>query len=182
MLGAVLAGGRSMRFGTDKALATVNGRTLIELAVAALRSQVPDVIICGRAMAGVLSVPDRPAPDQGPLGGLNAALHHAMAGGYEGVVTIGCDMPLLEQGLVGRLIGSGPAIVEGHYLVGYWPAALASGLDHHLSATSDRSIRAWVAKVAPRIVALKGSPLPNINTPGDLEALRHRWPPVHDAT
>jgi molybdopterin-guanine dinucleotide biosynthesis protein A len=137
---------------------------------------VSEVVICGRPLRNMPSLPDRPAPDQGPLGGLNAALHHAALRRYRGVITIGCDMPLLEPGLLARLIGDETAVVKDHHLIGYWPATLAVALDHHLSISRDRSIKAWLATLAPRTIELHGTGLPNINTVEDLALLTKRWP------
>jgi hypothetical protein len=83
-LGAILAGGRSRRFGSDKALARLGGERLIDRAAAALRPQVDRLIVCGRVMPAMVCVADRPSPDLGPLGGLgpitsgglNCAIHY----------------------------------------------------------------------------------------------------------
>jgi len=48
ILGAVLAGGQSSRFGSDKALAALGGRTLLERAVASLETHCDGVIVVGR--------------------------------------------------------------------------------------------------------------------------------------
>lgn len=168
ILGAVLAGGRSRRFGSDKALAEIHGQTLIDRAIADLSACVDTVAVCGREIEGLLSLPDRPRADMGPLGGLNAALHHAASHGFAGVLSTGCDMPVFPRDLAAALIGEGAAIVEGQQLLGYWPSRLASVLDTHLAAETDRSIRAWLAVAQPRSIALDMS-LPNINTPADLE-------------
>lgn len=48
LLGAILAGGRSRRFGTDKAVAQWNGAPLLAHCVAALSPQVDHVVLCGR--------------------------------------------------------------------------------------------------------------------------------------
>ena len=170
ILGAVLAGGRARRFGGDKALALLHGRPLIEHAAEALAKHAAAVVICGRAHEPYPGLADRPGADMGPLGGLNAALHHAVDEGFEAVLTTGCDMPIFPDALAQALIGEGAAIVEGQYLMGYWPTALAPTLDDHLRENSDRSVRAWLAAVGPRQVA--APPLPNINTPEDLERLQ----------
>jgi len=170
ILGAVLAGGRSRRFGSDKALAELEGRTLIDCAIGDLSVCVETVAICGREIPGHLSLPDRPRPDIGPLGGLNAALHHVASHGFAGVLSTGCDMPVFQQELAAALIGEGAAIVEGQHLLGYWPATLAPALDAHLDGTEDFSMAAWFAIARPRRVRFDGS-LPNINTPADLNAL-----------
>src|SRR5579872_4815856 len=99
ILGAVLAGGRSSRFGSDKAAALIDGRPMLEWVIDALAPQVDDVIICGRASPGRISVAYRPRPDLGPLGGLNAALHHAAANGFDAVLSVPCDTPRLPADL-----------------------------------------------------------------------------------
>lgn len=167
ILGAVLAGGQSRRFGSDKALALLGGKPLIEHVLAALAPQVDALIICGRVHPGVRSVPDLPAPGLGPLGGLNAALALAAAEGFAAVLSVGCDLPDLPPDLATRLAGPGVTYVESCPIVGWWPATLAPLLATHLAVTVDRSLRAWIRaqNANPQSV-----PLANLNTPADLEA------------
>ena len=167
ILGAILAGGQSRRFGSDKAQALLDGRPLIAHSRAALAAHVDAVVVCG----GAGGLPDRPRAGLGPLGGLNAALHHARAIGAKGVLTTGCDTPVFPDWAVRALIGDGPAVLEGHQLLGYWPVELADELDAHLAGSDDRSIRGWMARAGARIVPSAGAALPNINTPDDLAAL-----------
>ena len=171
ILGAVLAGGRARRVGGDKALASFHGRPLIEHAAEALARHAAAIVICGRTHEPYAGLADRPGADMGPLGGLNAALHYAGEGGFDGVISTGCDMPVFPDALAQALIGEKAAIVEGQYLMGYWPSAFAPKLDAHLRENSDRSVRAWLAAIGPRQVA--APPLPNINTPEDLERLEN---------
>jgi len=174
LLGAVLAGGRSSRFGSDKALALLDGRQLIEHAVAALTPYAAQVVICGRTDPRWTCLADLPAPDMGPLGGLAAALAYARDEGFAGVLSTGCDVPLLPDDLAKALIGDGPAVVEGQHLIGYWPAGLAERLLDHLARSENRSIRGWIAQVQPRWVMPTAGALPNINNPDDLAAWRGR--------
>lgn len=169
LLGAVLAGGESRRFGSDKALALLDGRPLIEHVVAALAAQVDAVIVCGREWGDW--VPDRPAPGLGPLGGINAALHAAVERGYDAVLTAPCDVPVLPADLAARLAAHGAAFVATMPVIGLWPAALAGELDAWLARTDDRSVRAWGRRAGAVAIAL-GEELANVNTPDDLEALR----------
>jgi len=171
ILGAILAGGRSTRFGSDKALALLDGRPLIDHAAAALAPYVEQMVVCGRADPRWPCLPDQPAPGMGPLGGLAAALLHARDEGFDGVLSTGCDMPSLPRELVETLIGDGPAVVEGQQLIGYWPTTLADRLLDHLRHCVRRSIREWMAVVEPRMV-VPADPLPNINRPEDLAAWR----------
>lgn len=174
LLGAVLAGGRSRRFGSDKALAMLDGRRLIDRVADDLLVQVDAVVICGRAAHNEhLCLPDRPAPDLGPLGGLNAALRHARDHGYRAVVSVPCDMPGLPADLVVRLCAAGaPAVVDALPVIGLWPAALADLLAAHLAATDDRAVRRWAALAGAAVVPIDG--LDNINAPADLHRLADR--------
>lgn len=172
LLGAVLAGGRSSRFGSDKALAMMaDGRTLLDHASTALARSVENVVICGRAAEDGTGLADRPAADMGPLGGLNAALHYALANGYDAVLTTGCDIPFYPDGLAEALVGTGAAILKGQQLVGFWPAGLAPELDAHLAEDNNRSIYGWVDRIGARVVDRPEFLLPNINRPEDLAQL-----------
>ncbi len=170
LLGAVLAGGRSSRFGSDKAQALMpDGRTLIDHAIAAIAPHVEAVVVCGRPMEGLASLPDRPAPGMGPLGGLNAALHHARSEGYDAVLTTGCDIPVYPAPLAQALTGDGAAVLQGQQLAGYWPTTLAEELDAHLAEENNRSIYGWLDRIGARIVERPDILLPNINRPEDME-------------
>ncbi|NIJ17306.1 molybdenum cofactor guanylyltransferase [Sphingobium vermicomposti] len=172
LLGAVLAGGRSSRFGSDKALAVMpDGRTLIEHAVTAIAPHVETVVVCGRSVEGLTGLTDRPAPDMGPLGGLNAALHHARSAGYDAVLTTGCDMPVYPAALAEALTGKNAGVLKGQQLAGFWPAMLADELDAHLAADNNRSIYGWLERIGARVVERPDIVLPNINRPKDLENL-----------
>lgn len=171
LLGAVLAGGRSSRFGSDKALALLRGRPLIDHAADALRPHVAQLVLSGRDAQGFVGVPDRPEPGLGPLGGIAGALHYAAAHGYAAILTTGCDMPVFPPSLVRALIGGGPALTQGQPLAAFWPATLADKLDTWLATSDDRSIAAWARHVCARRVPWPGPPLPNINYIADLETL-----------
>jgi molybdopterin-guanine dinucleotide biosynthesis protein A len=171
LLGALIAGGRSSRFGSDKALACWRGKPLIDHAADALRPHVEALVVCGRAHGGLTMLADRPAPDMGPLGGLNAALHHARANGFDAVLTVGCDTPLLPDTLAGRLsaAASGAACLSNLPVIGRWPAALADRLDAFLAEDRKHSIRAWAAEAGAEVI--EGIDLPNVNRPEDLAVL-----------
>src|SRR3546814_9684145 len=49
------------------------------------------LVMCGRKWPELACLADRPEPDQGPLGGLCAALHHARENDFQAVLTAGCD-------------------------------------------------------------------------------------------
>jgi len=172
ILGAVLAGGRSSRFGSDKAQAVVQGVSLLDHAIAALEPFCAEVVVVGHKHARKTTVADRPRPDMGPLGGLNGVLHYAAEHGFAGVLVTGCDMPRFPAELAEGLIGAQAAVLLRQHLAGWWPVSLAAVLDEHLATSSDRSLYGWIERVAPRFVTLPGLILPNINRPEDLNAFQ----------
>lgn len=170
LLGAVLAGGRSSRFGSDKAEALWRGKPLIQHAIDALQPMVDDLVLCGRAYDDVGAIADRPGAGLGPLGGLNAALHHAEAHGFAAVLCVGCDTPLLPVALLERLRASGGASYVGRLpVIGHWPATLAGALDIFLAEQRKHSIRAWADRAGAEAIDWPG--LANINEPKDIIAL-----------
>ena len=151
------------------------GKPLVEHAADRLRSVTDDLILCGRAYGGLRAIPDRPAADMGPLGGLNAALHHAQAHGCAAVLSLGCDTPDIPAALLERLrAAAGPIYVARLPVIGHWPAALADELDAFLAEERKHSIRAWAERVGAE--SIDWPDLANINVPADLAALRDGRP------
>jgi molybdenum cofactor guanylyltransferase len=165
LLGAVLAGGRSSRFGYDKAAALVDGVPLLQHVVEALAPQTDAVIVVGRRCQAYATIEDYPVTHQGPLGGLCAALRYA-EGRFDAVLTAGCDVLPVPSDLAQRL-SPGPAVVAGQPLFGLWPTSLYEALLDHLTSGCDRSMKGWSAAVEARPVEL-GRLLHNLNTPQDL--------------
>jgi molybdopterin-guanine dinucleotide biosynthesis protein A len=174
ILGAVLAGGRSSRFGSDKALAELGGHTLLALAVDALSGWCEHVVVVGREAAPAPTLPDWPHPGMGPLGGLAAALHHARDEGYDAVLTVGVDCVGLPDDLLAQL-SPGPSYVEGLPVIGLWPASASETLDALLEGEGSHSLRAFAEAVGARGVALQTLPM-NVNTLADLAAIGKQPP------
>ncbi|MCB2046894.1 MAG: molybdenum cofactor guanylyltransferase [Novosphingobium sp.] len=172
ILGCVLAGGRSSRFGSDKALAELHGHTLLARAVDALSGWCEYVVVAGRETAPAPTVPDWPAPGSGPLGGIAAALHHARDEGYEAVLTIGVDSIGLPENL-SDLLAPGPAFLESQPVVGLWPASAVEAIEAVLTGEGRHSMLAFAEAIGARPVKLAAKPA-NINTPADLAAAEKR--------
>jgi molybdenum cofactor guanylyltransferase len=173
VLGAIIAGGQSRRFGGDKAAALLGGKALIQHAIDALVPQVDALVIVGRTWGGHPSVDDYPFAC-GPLSGLCAALRSARDQGHDHVLTAGCDVLPIPPDLRRALAGDGPAVVTGQRLLGSWPSAMAEPLEAHIRTQSDYSLHHWIALSGARSVTL-ATPLHNLNTAEDLarfEALR----------
>ncbi|WP_428628641.1 molybdenum cofactor guanylyltransferase [Sphingopyxis sp.] len=164
-LGAVLAGGRARRFGSDKAAAMLDGQTLLDHALAALRPHCDAVIVVGRG-----EITDWPRADMGPLGGIAAALIHASDQGCDQVLTVSVDCVRLPPDLR-ALLQPAPAFLATQPVIGLWPVAVLDDLKAVLTDSDDLAVRAFARRIGARAVASDFVP-PNINNVADLEQLR----------
>jgi molybdopterin-guanine dinucleotide biosynthesis protein A len=172
ILGCVLAGGQSSRFGSDKALAELGGRTLIARAVDTLAGWCEHVVVAGREFAPAPTIPDWPHPGMGPLAGIAAALHHARDEGYEAVLTCGVDSAVLPEDLL-DLLGQAPAYLVEQPVVGLWPASAVGMIETILHGEGKHSIKRFVEAIGARAVKSPGKTA-NVNTPADLAKLEKR--------
>lgn len=172
ILGAVLAGGKSSRFGSDKALAQLGGETLLIRAIDLLSGWCEKVVVVGRAEAPAPTLPDWLAPGLGPLGGIAAALHDARDEGYDAVLTCGVDSIDLPENLP-ALLQPAPACLADQPVVGLWPISAIPVIEQMLRSDGKRSVRAFAAAIGARTVELEQGTA-NINTPADLAAAEKR--------
>jgi molybdopterin-guanine dinucleotide biosynthesis protein A len=159
-LGAVLAGGASTRFGSDKALADFAGKPLLDHVISALLPQVETLVIIGRDYQGYTRVDDLPGPGLGPIGGLCGALHHGLSHGYDAVLCVPCDTLGIPEDLLLRL-SPGPAVACHHRVIGLWPTSLAAILLARLTSGGSRALHVWATATQAREVDC--GPLHNIN-------------------
>ncbi|EYB67148.1 molybdopterin-guanine dinucleotide biosynthesis protein MobA [Deinococcus phoenicis] len=186
---AVTAGGRSRRFGSDKALARLGGRTLLEHVAASLAACPLRLLVAppGQyALPGWVSVPDT-RPGEGPLAGLEAALGHARLQRGEGWVAFaGVDMPRLTPAYWAALAGARtpearavlaldaagrpqPLAALYHTALLEQVTALLNGGERRLRAAA---LPACTVSVPFRAIqAVSPDALRNVNTPADLAAL-----------
>ena len=172
-MGAVLAGGRSARFGSDKRKAVLGGRSLVSHSIRALENSCAAVVVCGSDVpfeGDAVPLDDLPGPDLGPLGGLCAALAYAQAKGFEEVLTVPVDAHPISPDLLDQLAISAPSVIEGQWLFGRWPSELAERLDAHLRS-GQRSVRSWIEAAGAIRIEYHGVRPINLNTPEMLAIL-----------
>ncbi|RYD45079.1 MAG: molybdenum cofactor guanylyltransferase [Sphingomonadales bacterium] len=163
-LGAVLAGGRSSRFGSDKALAMLDERSLLDHAVATLRPHCDAVVVVGRD-----EIADWPRPDMGPLGGIAGALIHAVVEGFDQLLTAPVDCVRLPDDLR-ALLEPAPAFLETQPVIGLWPVTALRDLQVMLEDAGDLAVMAFARRIGARPVASDFVP-PNVNSIADLDRL-----------
>jgi molybdopterin-guanine dinucleotide biosynthesis protein A len=188
LTGAVLSGGKSLRYGSNKALEVFQGKSLLQYAVQSLRSFCSPLLVVANDLKPYLQVRATLVQDilrdQGPLGGIHTALVFSP---HEWLLVKATDMPFLAPELVRFMIASRDGfdvvvpVLNGRYdplLALYSRRCLAS-----VAATlerGDRKITKFFPKVRVkelpeqewRTVDPKGLSFMNVNTPQDLEELK----------
>jgi molybdenum cofactor guanylyltransferase len=120
MFGYVQAGGASTRFGSDKALAVLVGKSLLTRTAELVGGVCSNVRIVSRneahAQPGMTMLQDG-WPGEGPLGGILTAIRETrkISGGTEWSLIVSCDMPFLTREwleyLCERALKSGAQVV-----------------------------------------------------------------------
>lgn len=177
----IMLGGQSTRMGTDKALVTLGGKTLLERAIArwqgygaALQLSVGGAERKALAPAGIAAVADI-YPERGPIGGLHAGLHDAST---EFVLLVAVDSPYLTQAHADRLleaIGEADACVytidgRPQPLFGLYRRSCMTPAETLILHGDNRmtDLLGWVNAVM--VPAGDSAPFRNLNTPEDLAA------------
>ncbi len=179
--GAILSGGASRRFGSDKALAPTPSGPLAGVALQALRAAGldPVVLIAGSAelsaALAIPSVPDR-TPGDGPLAGLGTAL--SWASGVSRIVVVPCDMPGITPAVIRSLVQAGDnatasvASLNGqpHPIIGCWPTSRAAAINA-LLRSGERRMRSALDSGSYVLVDAPEAELADADYPAELDRL-----------
>jgi molybdopterin-guanine dinucleotide biosynthesis protein A len=189
--GFVLAGGKSTRMGQDKAAVTLNGRTLLEHALASLREVCRDVSILGKQELYGSQAPvyEDIFPGCGPLGGIHAALSSSRS---HFNLIIAVDTPFLSPPflsfLAERAIASDCVVTTPEIDDYTQPLCTVYSLD--FLPIAEQALRLRNYKIVPlfpkgRTLVIKEAELrqfafaadmfENLNTPQDLARARRRF-------
>ncbi len=192
VVGMVLAGGRSVRFGGEKAAALLSGRPLVMWAAQRLQSCCHPVAINARpgteseALANAAGLPvlhDAAGDADGPLSGVKAGLIWAKGLGARALAVSPCDAPLLPDDLFRRLIDAaqdGAAMAEtseGHQpLCAVWPVSALPALTEILAnGAHPATWRTLDGFGAARVRFDPPEAFANLNTRADLAAVAERF-------
>lgn len=194
-VGIVLAGGASSRMGRDKAGLELGGETLAAGAARRLAAVCPEAALADRGrrlVPGLPSLPD--GPGKGPAAGLLGA-----ARAYPGrpLLALACDLPHVPVPLLAELARTFES-AGADWVLPRWEG----GPEPLCSLWGPRALAALEARVARGAYALwplaeeedlavhwlegdllaafgpPGELFLNVNTPEELEAARHRRPPL----
>ena len=184
--GVILAGGMGRRLGgQDKGLVTLNGRTLVDYLLAALRSQLDKIVINANRNQEIYQnyavpvISDELSDFQGPLAGFASALQQVDT---PWILTVPCDGPQIASDMAERMwtavqregvelavAHDGERLQPVHALI---PVVLLDSLQAFL-AGGERKIDRWYAQ--HKMVTVDFSDVPeifrNMNTPEQKQAL-----------
>ncbi len=185
--GYVLVGGRSSRFGSDKALIEWQGRPLAAWVAERVKSAAGCVTLVGSPekyqVLGLPVIADA-VLNVGPLAGLSAALEHSSA---EWNLVVACDMPHLRADFLGFLLATARAGAGADMILpldrGGRPEPLCAVYSRRCGPIVSAAIAGGVRKMTAAFTNLRVHELPfaayaafdpdgllfvNLNTPSDL--------------
>ena len=179
LLGVVLAGGRSTRYGSDKAFAELGGTSFVRRAARTLSSDTRRVVVVANDVEkyGSADLPVRPdrVAGIGPLGGLHTAVAWAQEEGLEGVIVLATDMPFVPKSLIGELAGrldaDAAVVPASHGPRGFEPLCAAYGVGclpaiEAAVARGDRAVVSFFSDVDVRIMDL-----PEVSSHGEPDTM-----------
>ena len=116
--GIILCGGRSRRFGKDKALLTIDGVPMVRRMAGRISQVVDEIVIAARdstqceSLAAISAVPDGakvvcdPVSGYGPVAGILAGLSASKS---EYSICLACDLPYVNPEVIDVLFGCAEA-------------------------------------------------------------------------
>lgn len=186
--GLVLAGGRSSRFGSDKALAPLGGRSLLERAVQTLAPSVSDIAVNARPQSaaeadarrlGFSVLHDRQGLSRGPLAGIVSGLEWSGSLEAEWMISLPCDVVSVPSYAMERLIAAAGK-ANGAYAVtsdgpqslcAVWPVESKNALEAALITGMHPPVRDMLKLMGAAAVSFdEAGAFFNINTQDDLLA------------
>ena len=185
ILGVVLAGGKSKRFGEDKSKIKLEGKTLIEHTLDKIKFKFNRIIIISNSKISkdYLVINDCIDGNLGPLVGVLTAMKWIKENNhlYNWIATFPCDTPFFNISLIDKffeasklndsLLYFAKSQKKRHNIFGLWSLDLVETLENDIK-NSFRKVELWADKIGYENINLKVEKFDrflNINTKKDLE-------------
>ncbi|MEH6791497.1 molybdenum cofactor guanylyltransferase [Parasphingorhabdus sp.] len=174
----ILAGGQSVRMGTDKAAIRLDGQRLIDIVIGRFASAAEQIMLSARDDydTGLEIIPDDPLAPGGPVGGIFSVAARLQEIGITGFVTVPVDAPHAPVELIARLTETGQCAVAGdqqriHPTFGHWLCDTVNGIrEAHQPGERAPSLHWLAERCGAEVVRWQDPALfLNINQPEDLE-------------
>lgn len=186
----ILAGGHSRRMGFNKALIQVDGRPIISILIDQVRLLTSRILISSNDASSYRFLHFPVIPDRfkgcGPIAGLHAAMRSNDCSLY---IVLACDLPNMQTRLLRSLVSLAegfdaaiPRTSDGraHPLCAVYRRTCLPVIEKSLEKGTKKFIETFhddtlsVRWIGPEEGVYIPSDLANINTPEDLQKLRHR--------
>ena len=189
ILGVVLAGGQSKRFGQDKSQVQLGDKILIDYILLEILDQFNEILIISNNDIKFLNskkitkIEDY-KKDLGPLGGVLTAMKWIKKNNrdYKWISTFPSDTPFFKKKYLSNFIKnindkkSKLFFIKSndkrHNIFGLWSTELLDRLEDDVTNKGERKVEIWANKVGVKTINMEfknNDPFFNINTKEDLE-------------
>ena len=190
ILGVILAGGKSSRFGSNKADAHLGDKTLLEHIISKVEKNFLEVLIVSNKESikinkkNVFLVKDFIKGQLGPLIGILSAMKWIEQNNkkYKWIATFPCDTPFFDDSIIEKLkncsISNDNLLFflnsrkKRHNIFGLWSLKLIDILEEDIRSNNFRKVELWADKIGVQKIEVNTEGFDkflNINTLGDLE-------------
>ena len=189
ILGAILAGGKSLRFGSNKSLSKLANSKLIEHVINKIDIYFSEILVISNDSdlkiknRKIKIIKDCIKGYLGPLAGVLSAIKYANSfeNKYKWIITFPCDTPFFDKLIIDKMIKKTITAKEKIYLVkdknqrhnifGVWSTSLEKILENDLN-NNFRKVDLWTDKIGCNFIEAdtqNENEFLNINTREDLK-------------
>ena len=193
ILGTVLAGGKSQRFGEDKSQVKLDGKLLIDHILNEIINEFKEILIVSNNQINFkhsdnISIIGDLKKDQGPLGGVLSAMKWAKETNkdYKWISTFPVDTPFFKKEILQSFLSeinlkeSKLFFIKSnntrHNIFGIWSIDLMDKLEEDLN-NGERKVELWANSVGVKVIDMEffnEDPFFNINSKEDLEKAKKK--------
>ena len=193
ILGTVLAGGKSQRFGEDKSQVKLDGKLLIDYILSEIIDEFKEILIVSNNQINFkssekITLIEDLKKDQGPLGGVLSAMKWIKEKNkdYKWISTFPVDTPFFKKEILQNFLHeinleeSKLFFIKSnntrHNIFGIWSIDLMEKLEEDLN-NGERKVEVWANNVGVKVTNmefLNKNPFFNINTKDDLKKAKQK--------
>jgi len=193
ILGTVLAGGKSQRFGEDKSQVKLGDKLLIDYILSEIIEEFKEILVVSNSSIDFrksekISVIEDIKKNLGPLGGVLTAMKWIKDNNkdYKWISTFPADTPFFKHSILQKFLQdiqpeeSKLFFIKSnntrHNIFGLWSIDLMDKLEEDLNK-GERKVEVWANSIGVKIINIEfqnEDPFFNINTKEDLEKAKDR--------
>ncbi|MDA9686123.1 molybdenum cofactor guanylyltransferase [bacterium] len=193
ILGTVLAGGKSQRFGEDKSQVKLGDKLLIDYILSEVIEEFKEILVVSNSLIDFrksekITVIEDIKKNLGPLGGVLTAMKWIKDNNkdYKWISTFPADTPFFKRSILQKFLQdiqpeeSKLFFIKSnntrHNIFGIWSIDLMDKLEEDLNK-GERKVELWANSIGVKIINIEfqnEDPFFNVNTKEDLEKAKDR--------